>query len=160
MKIQQRTVQNLTQTYRNMRLAAEAVDQLPKDTDRRDGYVTVEQNYASNDADKWSLDGATTLNSFPKTSSKEVSPDPLISRKTEIKALGIEQREYSEDPELGKIRRDIEFIDDGQTLRATESIISYNDDNFLASSEQSYIIYKKSGKMRTLKPRHNDSPLG
>jgi hypothetical protein len=153
-----RTSQELVSIYTRLKHTAETLDQSVLDHNRTEDYVNLTFKQVEPEDGQWGLHGTRQINSHPETVTKQVV-DGLISRKTEVRKFSIAEAQYAETAESGPIRHQIEFTDDGRTLRVTESLTSYGQDNFLASEEQSYIIYQKSGKMRTLNPQKHEAPL-
>ena len=153
-----RTSGELVSIYTRLKHTAETLDQSELDQNRNDDYVSLTFKQVQPKEGQWGLHGTRQIHSHPETVTKQVV-DGLISRKTEVQKFAIAEAQYAETAEAGPVRHQLEFTDDGRTLRVTESLTSYGEDNFLASEEQSYIIYQKSGKMRTLKPVKHEAPL-
>ena len=155
MKIQ-RTSQELTSIYTRLKHTAETLDQSQLDSNRSEDYVNISFQHTAPEENQWGLHGQRQINSYPETVTKQTSSG-LISHKTEVKKFNIAEYQYGDTQDAGPVRHGLEFKDDGKTLRVKESVTSYADDKFLSSEEQSYIIYKKSGKMRTLKPQRQEA---
>ena len=153
-----RSSQELVSIYTRLKHTAETLDQSQLDNNRTEDYVNLTFKQVEPEKGQWGLHGTRQIHSHPETVTNHVV-DGLISRKTEVQKFSIAEAQYAETPESGPVRHQIEFTDDGRTLRVTESLTSYREDNFLASEEQSYIIYQKSAKMRTLKPQTHEAPL-
>lgn len=145
-----RSKQSLISTYQKILSKAAEVDRTEADEDDRDGYVRTETSTES-----FGVSQHVLLNSYPDRQIKE-SHIGLISRKTEVTRLVIEEQNTVTHRDGLSQRSSIQFVDDGQTLRVTESVVDYSPENFLDGEEQSYIIYQKSGKMRVLKPRQTE----
>ena len=150
-----RTKSELLNTYQRLKHTAETLDQSALDTNKREDYVTVNLERSAGEGSE-QMTGTHTLNSFPSVSTKAENQG-LISRSTTIKSFNIEETQFAQTSE-GPHQHKMSFTDDGRTLRVTESLTSLAEDSFLASEEQSYIIYQKSGKMRTLKAK-SSGPL-
>lgn len=148
-----RTSQELLSTYARLRHTAQTLDQSELDNNRQDDYVNITFSQVKPEEGQWGLHGTRQINSHPETVTKQ-TVDGLISRKTEVKKFAIMEAQFAETNE-GPVRHSMDFVDDGRSLRVTESLTRYDEENFLASEQQSYVIYHKSGKMRTLKPKSN-----
>lgn len=149
----QRTSQELLTTYARLKHTAETLDQSELDTNKAEDYVNISFNQVQPKEGEWGLHGTRQINSHPATYTNSVS-DGLIGRTTEVKKFNISEVQFGETVDAGRVRHGLEFEDDGRVLRVKESVVSYNDDEtFLDTQEQSYLIYHKSGKMRTLEPK-------
>ena len=151
--IVKRTAPELLNTYSRLKHTAETLDKTELDTDKRDDYVTVSFHRSEGEGDE-KLTGTHTINSYPSTSTKS-NVDGLIARSSSVTSFNIKEIQNADTPEQGEIRHELAFSDNGRTLRVSESITSLESETFLASEKQDYIIYKKSGKMKTLKPQSN-----
>lgn len=153
-----RTSQELLTIYNRLRATAETLDQSELDTDRREDYVTITFKQVPPEEGQWELHGTREINSFPSTVS-ESTTDGLISRKTEITKFNISESQWAHTEEFGHVRHNLLFEDDGRSLKATDLMVSYSKDYFLATQEQVYLINPKSGKMKTLAPKIQPPPL-
>ena len=146
-----RTAPELLSTYNRLKHTAETLDKSNLDTDERDDYVTISLNRSEGEGEN-KIEGTHTINSFPSTDSK-TTVNGLISRTSSVTSFNIEEIQHADTPEQGPVTHKLSFKDDGRTLRVSESITSLDSDTFLASEKQEYIIFQKSGKMKTLKPQ-------
>lgn len=146
-----RTAPELLTTYSRLKHTAQTLDQSELDTDKRDDYVTLTFNRSQGEGDA-EVTGTHMINSYPETQSKSKT-NGLISRSTSVTSFNIEESQVADIPEQGLVRHDLAFSDNGRTLRVSESFTSLAEDSFLATEKQEYIIFQKSGKMKTLKPK-------
>ena len=153
--------------YSALRAEAQALDQSEHDANKDKSYVNLTDISETTDRLGTRHSWIRQINSHPELHTKSEQVDPLISRKSEHKNFSITEAETyglkktvdGKEVSTGT-RKSTTYLDDGTTLRVTESVNSYDQDFFLAGMEQTYLISKASGKVRQLKPKATAAPLG
>ena len=151
------TSQKYLTHYQALRDEARSVDQKDCDANKNEGYVNVFDKTELSDKQGVKHSKLRQMNSYPITESKTKSDDPLISRTTIHKKVGIVEStsDHVSREKDGTTLRDgfthrVEFVDDGRRLQVKDSNIFMGGEFFLSETTQNFIIDKKTGDIKTL----------